>query len=103
VREQGVVLKDGVDVARVRRAAGDVGPGELDAAAVGQLEAGDEAQRRRLARAGRAEQREELPARDVERDRIHRDDVAEAAGQVDEADVDARRIRSGVVLRAHGV
>jgi hypothetical protein len=68
VREQRVVLEDRVDVARVGRAPGDVGAGELDAAAVGQLEARDQAQRRRLARPGRPEQREELAARDVERE-----------------------------------
>ena len=40
------------------------------------LEAGDHAQRRRLARARRAEQREELAVRDVQVDVVDRDDVA---------------------------
>ena len=43
------------------------------------------------------------PARDVERHRVDRGDVAEAAREVHEADVDARRVRRRVVLRAHGV
>ena len=65
VREERVVLEDRVDVARVRRAARDVLAAERDAAGVGLLEAGDHAQRRRLARARRAEQREELAVGDV--------------------------------------
>ena len=34
---------------------------------------------------------------------VDRGDVAEAAREVDEADVDARRVRRRVVLRTHGV
>ena len=60
VREQRVVLEDRVDVALERRPPRDVDAAELDAPAVGQLEAGDQPQRRRLARAGRPEHREEL-------------------------------------------
>jgi hypothetical protein len=53
VGEQRVVLEDRVDVARVWRPLADVDAAELDAALVGQLEAGDQAQRGRLARPGR--------------------------------------------------
>ena len=64
VREEGVVLEDGVHVARVRRLPRDVFAAEGDAAGVRLLEPGDHAQRRRLAGAGRAEQREELACGD---------------------------------------
>ena len=64
VREQRVVLEDRVDVACVRRTGRDVGARQLDASAVGLLEARDQPQRRRLARARGAEQREELAARE---------------------------------------
>ena len=60
VREQRVVLEDGVDVAVVRRDVGDVLAAEQDRAGRRLLEAGDHAQHRRLAGAGRPEQREEL-------------------------------------------
>jgi hypothetical protein len=59
-------------------------------------------QRRRLAGARRAEQREELAAPDVETHRVDSGDLAEAACEVDEADVDARRVRR-LVLGRHGV
>ena len=62
VREQGVVLEDGVDGAVVGRHAADVLAGQLDRAAAGILEAGDHPQRRRLAGAGGPEHREELAA-----------------------------------------
>ena len=60
VREQRVVLEDRVDCPLRGRDARDVDALQLDAAGVGALEAGDHAQRRRLARARRAEHREEL-------------------------------------------
>ena len=104
MREQRVVLEDRVDVARVGRAGGDVGAGELDAARVGQLEAGDQPQRRRLARARRPEQREELSAGDVEGHRVDRDDVVESAHEVHEPDVRGRgTLGRGVVLSATGL
>ena len=64
VREEGVVLEDRVDVALVRRPIGDVPAVKQHAAFRRQVEAGDHAQRRGLAGAGRPEQREELAARD---------------------------------------
>ena len=87
VREQRVVLEDRVDVARVGRQVLDLHAPELDAAAVGQLEAGDQPQRRRLARPGRAEQREELAVPDLERDAVDRLDLAVALDQVGQAHV----------------
>src|SRR3990172_3120331 len=60
VREQRVVLEDGVHVTLVRRQACDVLPAEQDAPLARGLEPRDHAQARGLARAGRAEHREEL-------------------------------------------
>ena len=91
VREQRVVLEDGVDRPVERRATGDVRPAELDPALVGPLEAGDHPQRRRLARAGRAEHREELAARDVEVDPVDGRDVPVPLPHADDADVDVGR------------
>ena len=59
---------------------------EQDPAGGRQLEAGDHPQRRRLARARRAEHREELAVADVEVDAVDGDDVAEAL---------RRRLRGG--------
>src|SRR5207244_11187 len=60
VREERVILEDGVHVALGRGGPSHVDAGELDVTGVGTLEAGDYAQRRRLPGAGRSEQREEL-------------------------------------------
>ena len=87
VWEEGVVLEDRVHRPVVGRQARDVVPGQLDRALVGELEARDHPQRRRLARSGRAEHREELPARDVEIDRVDRRHVAEALDETPEPDV----------------
>ena len=87
VREQRVVLEDRVDVARVGRERADVGAAQLDRALVGDREARDQPQRRRLAGAGRAEQREELALGDVEIDAVHGREVAVALGQPAQGDV----------------
>ena len=60
VREERVALEDRVDAPLVRRRARHVDAVEQDRAGVGPLEPGDQAQRRRLAAARRAEHREEL-------------------------------------------
>ena len=73
VREQRVRLEHGVDVALVRRHADDVAAGQHDPARVGLLEAGDHAQRGRLAAPRRAEQREELAPPDLDRHVVDRD------------------------------
>jgi len=83
-----------VDVPRVGRHAGDVAAAELDAACVGQLETGDQAQRRRLARARRPEHGEELAARDLEVDVVDGDHVTEALDQSAQGDVSRRRGRA---------
>ena len=66
---------------------GDVAAAEHDPAAGRELEAADHPQRRRLAAAGRAEQREELAGRHVERDVVHGTDVAEPLLEAVEADL----------------
>ena len=93
--ERGVVLEHEADVALLRRQAGGVDALDLDRAAVGVLEPGDDPQQRRLAAAARAEQRGELTGRDVDRHVVEGDEVAEAL--VDVADLDAHRV---VLLRA---
>jgi len=86
VREQGVVLEDRVDVAPVGRAPRDVDAVELHGSGVGLLEAGDQPQRRGLARAGRAEQGEELAAAHLEVEPVHGGDVAVGLAHADQAD-----------------
>ena len=88
MREEGVVLEDGVDVA-LERAGVPVTSARRGGScpAVGMLEAADHAQRRRLAAARRAEHREELAALDLERQVVDRGDVVEALGDALEADV----------------
>jgi hypothetical protein len=78
VGEEGVALEDRVDVAAVGRDGGEADPVEADVPRGRPLEAGDQAQRRRLAAAARAEQGEELPGGDLEVDRVDRDHVLEA-------------------------
>ena len=92
VREERIVLEDGVDVPVVRGPAGDVDAAELHAAGVGALEAGDDPERRRLARPGGPEHGEELAASDLQVDPVHGDDVA--VGLPDSAQDDVGRDRS---------
>lgn len=77
VRKQGVVLEDGVHLAREGRQVGDVPPGEFDPALVGLFEPRDQPQQRGLARAGRPEQGEELAVPDPQVDPGHRGRVPE--------------------------
>src|SRR4030095_13529198 len=76
VGEQGIVLEDDADVALVRLAARQILAAELHGAAGRGFEARDQHQRRCLARAARAEQREELALRDVEADPVDGVDAA---------------------------
>ncbi len=77
VGEQRVVLEHRVDVAVVGGDVGDVLAGEQDRPRRRLLEPGDHPQHRRLAGAGRAEQREELAGSDRQRDTVDGHDVAE--------------------------
>ena len=92
MREQRVALEHHVDRPPVRRHAGDVLAVEQDAALVGRLEAGEHAQQRGLAAAGRAEQREELALVDVERHAVDGGEAAEALG-------DAARSATSAAMR----
>ena len=74
VREQGIGLEDHAHVPLVYRHVGDVTTADEDAALIDRLETGDHPQGRRLAAAGRAEQREEFARTDVERHVIDRSD-----------------------------
>ena len=80
------MLEDEADAAGLGRRVGDVGAVQQDGAAVGRLQAGDDAQQRRLAAAAWAEQRGERAAGDVDRDVVERDEGAKAL--VDLVDLD---------------
>ena len=108
VREERVLLEDGVHVALVGRRARDVAAADQDLALVGLLEAGDHPQRRRLAAAARPEQRQELALVDAQVDRVHRDERAEPLRDRAELDIGFAGFRGcGAGLRcrrggAHG-
>ena len=87
MREQRVVLEDRVDVALVRRDAGDRRAGEQDLAFGRLLEAGDHPQRRGLAAARRPEQARELAARDAQVHVVDGHDVAEPLRDADDLDI----------------
>ena len=87
VLERGVVLEHEADVALLRRQVGGVDALDLDAPGVGLLEAGDDAQQRRLAATAGAEQRGELAGGDADGDVVEGDEVAEALA--DARDLDA--------------
>ena len=86
VGEQRVRLEHGVDVPLVGRKAGNVVGAEEDLAGGGLFEPADHPERRGLAAARRAEEREELALFDLEVDVIDRDDVFERLGDPFEAD-----------------
>ena len=98
VREQAVGLEDHSHVALVGRRPRDVLAVDDDAAGVGLVEAGDEAQRSRLAAPGRAEQRDEL-ARLRARGRSR---AAPSPGRRRGRAAGARRAPSATAPDAHG-
>ena len=87
VREEAVRLEDHPHVALVGRRPRDVLAVDDDAARVGLVEAGDEAQRRRLAAAARPEQRHELAGLEREVDPLQRGHRPEGAPELLELDV----------------
>ena len=91
------MLKHETDVAIARRLVGDVLVVADDRARVGDFEPGDDAQQRRLAGAGRAEQREQLAVRHVEADAVERGEVAELLRNV--VDGDAHDVTRWFLLR----
>ena len=98
VGEEGVVLEDHPDLAALGRhpgaVAGDGHARDLDGAGLGLLEAGDQAQQRRLAAAGRAEQGDELAALDAELRVVDGPDGAEALRNAVATDHPARHVRA---------
>ena len=68
VRPEGVVLEHHADIALPRLDAGHVAPADEELACLVLVEAGDQAQQRRLARARGPQEREELPRLHSERD-----------------------------------
>ena len=66
------VLEDHADVALARREAGNVLVAEIDRARGLRLQTGDDPHQRRLAATGRPEETGDLPAREGERDIVHR-------------------------------
>src|SRR5262245_35148303 len=86
VRKERVALEDGIDGAQVRWRPGDLALADDDPAGVRSLEARDHPESRRLSAAGRAEQREELAAPDLERDIVHRGHVVEGLAHALEDD-----------------
>ena len=98
VREQRVVLEDGVDRPPVRLGVGDVLVAEVDPPGGRLLEPGHHPQRRRLAASGRAEQREERALRDGQVEVVDGGERAERLGDAGQAkilapDAAARRLR----------
>ena len=85
VRKQRVVLEHRVDVALVGRHAFGGFAEDLDMTLVRLLEAGNETQAGRLARARGAEHGEELALGDVERDAVDGPDRAEVTTDIDES------------------
>ncbi len=85
VLEQRVVLEHDADAPLARRQRRDVVAADQHGARIRPLEPGEHAEQRGLARAGGAEQREELAARDIERDvveRLHRPEAAADAAKL---------------------
>ena len=83
VREQRALLEDHADAARLGldplAGAGDRAAADPHAAGVGPLEAGDQPQQRRLARAARAEHGEEAAALEPQVDAVDGEPLVEAA------------------------
>ena len=86
VREEGIVLEDGIDVPVEGRDAGHVSAVEANVTLGRLLEARDHAQGRRLPRPGRAEHAEEFAVGDVEIDAVDGDHLAEALHDAFEPD-----------------
>src|SRR4029079_15780888 len=82
MREEGVVLEDGVDVAAMGKRIGDVGAVKEDLAGGRLFEAGDHPEGSRLPAAGRPEERKEFAAGDLQVDAIHCGHLGELFGQL---------------------
>src|SRR5262249_32665959 len=78
VAEESVVLEDEADIALLHGKADRVFITEKDTARGREIEAAEDAQKRRLAGAGRPEQRQELAGGDLQGDAVERGRIAEA-------------------------
>src|SRR5262249_12525226 len=87
VREERIGLEHHPHVALVGSDAGDVLALDEDPARVRPVEAGDEAQRRRLAAARRSEQRQELALAELDVDALERLEAAELTVKILEVEV----------------
>ncbi|MNT13424.1 hypothetical protein D3C72_1483940 [compost metagenome] len=76
--EQRVVLEHKAHLALAHMLVRGIAPGQHDLARIGALQAGDDAQQRGLAAAGRPQQRGQLAFVEIERDVVQRDKVAKA-------------------------
>ena len=86
VRKQRVVLKDEPDVSLVRRSTADVLPADLDRSERRPLQAGNEAQQRRLAATTGADERDEFAPFHVEGDVAQRIEFVECLGDIPHPD-----------------
>ena len=93
VREQRIALEDQADVALVDGHVVDTLPADHDLATGDVDEPGDGAQDRRLAAAGRSEQRDEAALSDRQREVAHRDELA--IGDFNAAELDRGAARPG--------
>src|SRR5579871_1076730 len=82
-----ILLEDEGHVALGWGRLGHVASGDMDTAAIGLLQSGDETERRGLAGTGRAQKHDEFAVCDVERKLRHRLEVAEALGDTREHDL----------------
>ena len=89
MREQCIALEDGVDRPLVGLGEGHVLVADVDRAFGRFIQAGDHAQRRGLAAAGRTEQREEAARGDGQRQVVDGEERAEPFGDVLQAQVSA--------------
>ena len=78
MREQKEVLEHHADAAQIGRQPGHVGAADLHPAAIGRLQAGNDAQQRGLARTAGPQQRKELAAADLEAYAVDGANCAEA-------------------------
>ena len=79
----------------LRLCGGDVGDRALveqDVAGIGREKAGDQVERRGLARAARAQQRHECAGRNVERDLVDRRDRPERLGEIAQPELGSARL-----------
>src|SRR3546814_2053180 len=94
MRKQSVVLEYRVDVAPIGRQPGHVTAADQNLTAIGDLESADHTQHRRLAGAGRSEQRNEGALRHIQSHAVDGDEVAVQLRQPLELDLACHVLRS---------